>query len=180
MNRPAKQPGVSLLEVSLVLVLIVLVTGVALPRFALLFDSPLDTDAKRVQYLLSRLQKEALLKGRGFKLRFDAAQNRVEVFEQDGADPELYHPLKEKGLSGFTLDPSVSMKPVKKRQDQQFQMGFQALDFDPIFGLASEVFIDPAGLVDLFSLELVTDQAKVTLSVENVMGQMTRVRSERL
>lgn len=173
MSKPARAPGVSLLEISLVMVLIVLVMGLALPRFALFFDSPAETDAKRIRHLLNRLQKEALLQGRGFKLRFDAAKGQVEVFEQDGADPELYHPLKDTDLAGFQLSPEVQIKPVRKSTQKQFQMGFERLEFDPIFGLASEVFIDPAGLMDLFTLELVGPGRKVTLEVTDVMGRIS-------
>ncbi|OGH02101.1 MAG: hypothetical protein A2600_07420 [Candidatus Lambdaproteobacteria bacterium RIFOXYD1_FULL_56_27] len=166
----------TLLEVSLVLFLMVLFLGLALPRFSLLFQSPLDKDALRIQTLVSRLKKEALLEGRGFKLVLDSAKGEVLVYEQDGADPETYRPYLAKGLSGFALEPGVQMKPVQKQRDRQFQMGFKSLSFDPIFGLESEVFIDRAGLMDLFSLELADGKQRLFLEVKDVMGVMSLTR----
>jgi len=166
----------SLIEVSMVLLLMVLFMGMALPRFSLLFQGPLEKDGQKIQLLISRLKKEALLGGSGFKLVFDSPKREVRLYQQDGADPEAYHPYESKGLRGFTLSDGVQMKPVVKRQDKQFQMGFQSLDFDPIFGLESEIFIDHSGLTDLFSLQLYREGNRMVVEVDNIMGEPKLIR----
>lgn len=166
----------SLLEVSMVLVLMVLFMGLALPRFSLLFQGNLDKDAQKIQVLISRLKKEALLSGSGFKLVFDPPKHEVRLFVQDSEDPEVYHSFASKQVHGFFLSEGVAMKPVKKKRDKQFQMGFESLEFDPIFGLESEVFIDHSGLSDLFSIELYQEDNRVVVEVENIMGEPKLIR----
>ena len=169
----------SLIEVSVVLLLMVLFMGFALPRFSLLFQSSVEKDGQKIQALISRLKKEALLTGTGFKLVFDTPKQEIRLYQQDSADPELYHPYSSRHLTGFHLSKGVQMKEVKKQQTEQFQMGFQALEFDPIFGLESEVFIDHSGLIDLFTLQLNQDEQVFTLQVNDVMGETKLTRSDK-
>src|SRR3989339_1223024 len=170
-----KQTGMSLIEVSLVLLLVALLLGFALPRFGALFESPVRRDGVAIRDMILRLKKEALLGGVGFKVVLDQPLAQVRVYQQDAEDPELYHEYQHSKLALYELSEGVTLKQVKKNRDQQFQIGFQRLEFDPIFGLESEVFISRAGLVDLFEIELAEGEQRLVLQVADVMGEINLI-----
>jgi type II secretion system protein H len=64
-------PGFTLIELSLVLLIIGVLLTLAVPRLGLLTEARLDTEADRLGSTLAYLHEEAALRGRIYRIRFD-------------------------------------------------------------------------------------------------------------
>ncbi len=168
----------SLLEVSLVLLLLSILFSFALPRFSLLTDSPLEKEGKRLAGIIAHLQDEALLRGQEFRLRFNSGEQTLTIFTRDPQTWEFTlleqkdnpHPLA-RGIRFYHFDTKVA---------QASRFGFTPLRFEKIFGEEFLIEIDDSGLIDPFEIELADETQRLKLSNPNLLGKLSLSAPEAL
>ena len=86
--RPAA--GFTLIEVTLVILIIGVLLSLAVPRLSLLGQARLDGTARRIATLISYLHDEAALRGRIYRLTLDLDRQRYDITVQRpyAADPD--------------------------------------------------------------------------------------------
>ena len=175
-NAPVKsvqQAGFSLLELSLIMLLMMLMLGLALPRFTALFKSNLQQEAERIAALLHNLKTDAVFKGENYKITFDTQKSAYRITVASPEDPDQYL-LHDKFPKPIQLPAPISLKQVTKTapdaEGRKFQ--FDAFEFDKIFGQEFEVKIDSSGLIDLFKVKLVDGDETISVAVVNIMGKI--------
>src|SRR3989339_196249 len=136
MNR---RPGFTLLEVSLVLLLLSMLLGFAFPRLPSLAQGPLETDGKRLALQVKRLQELALMQGREFRLELNSQEATVTAW---GRDPQTleFQPLK--GGNPWHLAAGLHFRRLSSEVTGQSRFGFTPLRFEKLFGESFMIEID--------------------------------------
>jgi type II secretory pathway pseudopilin PulG len=165
--------GFSLLELSLVILLMLIMVGVAVPRLSLLFESDLMKEARRIAGTIEGLRMRAMLEGEDYRLVFDTekATYSVDIVDLDQPRQFFPHPDYPKPVS---LTPPVEFVNVWRGSSETVERRFagEKLEFDKIFGQRFDFRIDAAGLVDPFRLELKDRRHSVTVTVADIMGKV--------
>lgn len=169
-NRKA---GFSLLELSVIMFLIMILLGFALPRFPRLFESDLQLETQKMARLIDNLRQEAILNAESYKLIIDTKKSVYSVLTAPSDQPGQYSPHIRFGKP-ISLTESVSFVGVSTFDQQEDNLKFagRKITFDKIFGQTFEVKIDSSGFIDLFTVRLKDQNNQLSLSVVNIMGKI--------
>jgi type II secretion system protein H len=80
--RPARARGFTLIEITLVLLIIGVLLSLAAPKLSLLGQARLDASARRLAAMISYLNDEAALRGRVYRLTLELDESRYTIETQ--------------------------------------------------------------------------------------------------
>lgn len=171
------RPGFTLLEVSLVLLLLSMLLGFAFPRLPSLIQSPLETDGKRLAVQVKRLQELALMQGREFRLELNGQESTVTAW---GRNPQTleFQPLT--GNNPWHLAPGLRFARMSSEVSGQSRFGFTPLRFEKLFGESFQIEIDDSGLVDPFEVELTSEDERLLLQNKELAADLHLLGPEAL
>ena len=100
-NARSRAAGFTLIELALVLSILSVVVSLAAPSLSVLGGARIDSEARRLAAVISYLHDEAALRGRVYRLTFDAAGARygVDVAREDTG--EFVPPTSEEGWDPY-------------------------------------------------------------------------------
>lgn len=163
-----------MLELSIVMFLLTILLGFALPRFSLVFESNLLKSARKIAYILNDLKVQAVIKGENYKIVFDSTKSEYAVLTQNLNDLSFQpHP---KYSEPITLEKKVQFSRIKRNEEKDENefgtLSFKTIEFDKIFGSKYEFRINSSGLIELFTLKLKDENNYLYVSVVNIMGKI--------
>jgi prepilin-type N-terminal cleavage/methylation domain-containing protein len=165
-HRPSR--GFTLIELSLVLVIIGILLTLAVPRLGLIAESRLDGAAAKLATTLSYLHDEAALRGRVFRVRFDLDRESWTVHAQA---PYAEGEIRDGFVS--TWDPFAEPTQYEDGLDLRFVATANARSSS---GTADVYFLPEAGPGGI-TVRLENDGRAVELELNAVTG---RVRTKRV
>ena len=169
-NRYAK-PGITLIELSLVIFLVGVLLGFSLPNFSVLFESKLLRETKRTANLIQQVRYQALLGGDNFILAIDPKRSEIRILKEDREIPGKFVLVQTTGES-FKYEPPIEIHSLQSgyEEEKAKRFGPKKLQFKKIFGMVHRFRIDASGFTDTFTVRL-TDSNKInSLSVTDIMG----------
>jgi len=168
-----KASGFTLLELSVVILLMAIMLGFSFPRFSTLFDSTLLLETQKIARLVKQMRLQAILNGENIKLVFDTKKSQYSVMTADSTSPAQYSP-HEKHADPIHLPESLDIYKVTQNvpEDKESRFSVEKIEFDKIFGQTYEFNIDSSGFIDIFTLKIKDKDNKITLSVVNIMGKI--------
>lgn len=174
MNSKRGLNGFTLLELSVVIFLMTVLLGFAIPRFSNFMESTLEKETRKIAYVLDELRMEAIMKGESYRLEFDTMDSELSIYTASAEDPTEYTP-HEKYDKPIKLQPPVKISKITLGEEDPFQsrFGFEKLEFDKIFGQEYYFKIDSSGFIDLFTLKLKDNENTITLAVTTIMGDLS-------
>lgn len=172
-KKPQQSAGFTLLELSLVMLLMVILLGFSLPRFSILLDSRLQREAQKIVRIVGNLRLAAILKGENYMITIDTKKSEYSVLIEDPENPGHYSPHQQY-TKPIPLEKPVEFGKVTRDTvaDGETKFSFQKIEFDKIFGQIYQFRIDSSGFVDLFTVKLQDKENYLTLSVVNIMGKL--------
>ncbi len=167
------QTGFTLLELSVILFIMMILLGIALPRFPRLFESDLQLETQKIARLIYDLRQQAILNAEKYKLVIDTKKSEYSVFTSKTDRPEEYSPHKQYDKPVPLMD-TISFSAVSKPEnpDENYQFASRKITFDKIFGQQFQIFIDSSGFIDPFTVRLQDRRNQLSLSVVNIMGKI--------
>ena len=171
------RPGFTLLEVSLVLLLLSMLLGFAFPRLPSLTQSALETDGKRLASQIKTMQELALMQGREFRLELNAQESTITALARDPQTLD-FHPIK--GKNPWHLSAGLRLGRMSSEVTGQSRFGFTPLRFEKLFGETFQIEIDDSGLVDPFEVELVSDNERLLLQNTELVAELRLLGPEAL
>lgn len=170
-RAPSKYAGFTLIELTLVVLILGVLLTLTLPRLALLGEQRLDSAARRLAVLISYLHDESALRGRIYRLTLDLDREnyRVEV-ERPYAKEASAHEFSEEWdpyARASQLPEGVDIVAVDSAT-ARLSTGSASLYFMPENDLAA-VTITLAG----------SDGEEISLAVDATSGNVTRSYSPR-
>jgi len=172
------QKGMSLLEVSLVLLLLSILFGFAVPRLPLLMESDLEISGKRLAKWIQTSQDQAILEGKEFRFLLDSRVNSLTLLARD-PDTLEFAPLKAKN-NPLVLPKGLRFRRFDSQVTDSSTFGFTPIRFEKIFGEEFLIEIDDSGLIDPFEIEIADEDEKMTLQNPTLMGRMRLLGPEAL
>lgn len=165
--------GITLLELSIVILLLSIMLGFTMPRFTTMFESDLYQETKKLAKLIRDLRFDAILKNENYRLEFDTKKSEYSVLVQNSEDPEKYEP-HQRFSKPISLKAPVELVNVSRitQPERETRFGGRRLEFDKIFGQKFTYSIDSSGFVDMFKIRLKDKNNQISLSVENIMGKL--------
>jgi len=102
-NRPrrARDAAFTLIELALVLLIIGILAGVAIPSLSRLGQAHIDAEADRLAAMISYLHDEAALRGRTYRLTLDLDEPGYAVEVADPASGKFVSPRSEQGWDPY-------------------------------------------------------------------------------
>ena len=165
--------GFTLLELSLVILLMAIMLGFTMPRFSNLLDSTLHQETYKIARLLEEIRLQAILEGRNFKIVIDTKKSQYSIMMAESTNPNLYTPFPKYG-NPISLPEPIEIYNISQEisDTEQSRFAIEKIEFDKIFGQTYEFEIDSSGFMDRFTLKLKDKQNKIALSVVNIMGKV--------
>lgn len=156
--------GFTLLEVTLVLLILAVMVGVVVPRLRDTARARLESEARKLAVTLRHVRHEAILNGRTYRLNYSVDDGRywVTSAEPDDEVPGTF--LPESGILGRPVglrSPVAFSDLVLPDTLGQVQEGYGFTDFYP------------DGWVDLTLLHLDNGQESYTVFVDSLTGQVS-------
>lgn len=160
----SRTAGFTLIEISLVLLIIAIVLALAIPRLRSLTGAELQRQARRLTNVFRFLRSEAILTGRVYELHYDLTRERywVSIIDESSDVPEkvsdtgpLSRPVSLPNPVGIS---DVVLEGVGKLQQGQAQTTFY-----------------PDGYVDPTVVHLDDSREAYTLYVNSLTGRPTLV-----
>jgi prepilin-type N-terminal cleavage/methylation domain-containing protein len=155
--------GFTLLEVTLVLLILAVMLGVVVPRLRDTARARLESEVRKLAVTVRHIRHEAILNGRTYRLNYSIEDGRYWVTSAD-ADDDFGAFLPESGILG---------RPVRLKSP----VGFSDLVLPDTFGLVQEGYgftdFHPDGWVDLTLLHLDNGQESYTVFVDSLTGQVS-------
>ena len=172
-SRKRSDPGFTLLELSVVLFIMAVLLGISLPSFSNFFESDLKKEASHIAGIIDELKLQAVLDGENYKLVFDTNKSELSIYTLYPADHN-YLPHSKYGKP-ISLTPPVEFEKISVDVESAVpsKFGVPKLEFDKIFGQQYEFRIDSSGFVDLFAVKLKDNKNSLTITVRNIMGDIT-------
>ena len=166
-------PGFTLLELSVVLFIMAVMLGIALPSFSNLMESDLEKEAQKLAAIIGDLRLKAILNSSDYLLVFDTKKSEYQVLVIDPADPSSTTPPDDYNAP-IQLKPPVEIASISTdiEQNGTSRFGFKKMEFDKIFGQEYSFRIDSSGFIDMFRLRLKDRENSITLSIETIMGEI--------
>lgn len=168
-RRLASEKGFTLLEITLVVVILALVVTVVVPRLGDTGRAELKAQVRRLVMTFRILRSEAILHGTPFRLNFDLDQGRYWVTAGDGGS----HTDKELGTLGPLARGSTFKDPVQFSNVEFPQMGAKVAQ-----GQIYTMFY-PDGSIDLTIIRLATFQDMYTLYVNPMHYRLETAEGDR-
>lgn len=160
--RSRDAAGFTLLELTLVLLILAVVLGIVVPRLRDTDRARLESEVRKLAVTLRYLRQAAILNGRTYRLNYGIDDGRYWVTSADGDD----------SLGSFQPDSEI-MRPVVLSSP----VGFSDLVLPDTIGMVQEGsgFTDfyPDGWVDLTLLHLDNGQESYTLFVDSLTGHVS-------
>lgn len=166
--------GFSLLELGVVLFIIAILLGFALPNFSNYLDSDLERESQKIAEFIDRLRTQAVLESHDYILVFDTKKSEYQAFTLDAQNSASRLP-NETFPNPIKLVPPIEIKRVSTDTENETfsKFGFKKLEFDKIFGQRYEFKIDSSGFIDIFSLQVADKKNSITVSVDTIMGDIS-------
>lgn len=164
-RRPARTraQGFTLLEVTLVLLILAIAIGVVVPRLRDTDRARLESHVRKLAVMVRYLRHEAILNGRTYRLNYSIDEGSYWITSADGDDE----------ASSFTPEEGILAKPVVFPEP----IAFADLVLPDTFGQIQEGagFTDfyPDGYVDLTLLHLGNGQEMYTVFVDSLTGHVS-------
>ncbi len=174
--------GFTMLELTVVMLIMIILLGVSLPNFSNLFESNLEKETHRIAAIIDELRLQAILKSENYQLVFDTNKSEYQVFTTDPQDSSITNP-HEKYRTPIKLTPPIELTKISTEMEEETttrRFGGEKLEFDKIFGRQYIFRIDSSGFIDLFTLNLKDEDKVIALTVENIMGEISISREEPL
>lgn len=167
----ARQGGMTLLELTLVLFLLGILISIAIPNFSRMTEPSLQQEGKRIAKLITGLRQEAVTTGAQFRLVFDSSRHEIAVEYLVPGSLEDYkpHPRFEEPLG---LQSGIRFRNFDNQVQEASRFGFQPIRFESLFGDQFRIIIDSAGLVDICQIELAEGNRWLTVKVKTLMGKI--------
>lgn len=155
--------GFTLLEVTLVLLILAIAIGVVVPRLRDTDRARLESHVRKLAVIVRFLRHEAILNGRTYRLNYSIDEASYWVTSSDGEDE----------ASGFAPEEGILAKPVIFPEP----IGFADLVLPDTFGEIQEGagFTDfyPDGYVDLTLMHVGNGQEMYTLFIDSLTGHVS-------
>lgn len=167
--------GFTMLELTVVMLIMIILLGVSLPNFSNLFESNLEKETHRIAAIIDELRLQAILKSENYQLVFDTKKSEYQVFTTDPQDSSVTDP-HEKYRTPIKLTPPIEFTKISTEIEEETtvrRFGGEKLEFDKIFGQQYIFRIDSSGFIDLFTLNLKDEDTTIALTIENIMGDIS-------
>lgn len=155
--------GFTLLEVTLVLLILAIAIGVVVPRLRNTDRARLESHVRKLAVIVRFIRHEAILNGRTYRLNYSIDEASYWVTSADGNDE----------ASTFTPEGGILAKPVIFPEP----IGFADLVLPDTFGEIQEGagFTDfyPDGYVDLTLMHVGNGQEMYTIFVDSMTGHVS-------
>lgn len=166
----ASSDGFTLVEVTLVILIVGILLSIVVPRLSILGEETLDSGARRVATLISYLHDEAALRGRIYKLTFDLDQAGYRVEVQTpyaaGAAAEDFGQRWDPYAKGGALPPGVTVQRVATA-DAVHTSG------------AAEIYFLPENALEDVTITLAGESGRlVELGVDGLTGRVEITEAE--
>lgn len=162
-RRTRATAGFTLLEVTLVLLIIAIAIGVVIPRLRDTNRARLESHVRKLAVMVRFLRHEAILNGRTYRLNYSIDDAAYWVTSSDG----------EGEASAFTPEEGILAKAVTFPEP----IGFADLVLPDTFGQIQEGggFTDfyPDGYVDLTLMHVGNGEEMYTLFVDSLTGHVS-------
>ncbi len=173
-NRPCS--GFTMLELTVVMFIMAILLGISLPSFSNLFESNLEKETRKIAVIISELRLQAILGGENYQLVFDTKKSEYQVFTIDPQDSTVIVP-NNNHPSPIKLTPPIEFEKISTETEDStsttLKFGGEKQEFEKIFGQQYEFRIDSSGFIDLFSLSLKDQSNTITLTIKNIMGDIS-------
>lgn len=168
-----ERAGFTLLELSVVILLMAILLGFSLPRFSALFDSKLVQESQKIASLLRKMRLQAILKSQNIRFVFDTQNSRYSILTSKSSDPSQFIP-HEKYSNPISLPEPLEIYQVTQEiaEVRESRFAGEKIEFDKIFGKTYQFNIDSSGFVDLFTIKLKDQDSRITVSIVNIMGKI--------
>ncbi len=169
-----QQPAFTLLELSVVLLLMTIMLGFSLPMFSNFFESTLRKETQKIAKIIGDLRMQAILQNESYQLVFDSKKSEYSVYSVSPTDSQKTTP-HQRYSSPIALPPPIQFVAITSDTEVEIQskFGFKKLEFDKIFGKSYQFRIDSSGFIDLFTLRLKDNKNSISLTIRNIMGDIT-------
>jgi type II secretory pathway pseudopilin PulG len=174
--------GFTMLELTAVMFIMIILLGVSLPNFSNMLESNLEKETRRIAAIIGELRLQAILKSENYQLLFDTKKSEYQVFTTDPLDSTNTDP-HDKYDSPIKLSPPVEFSKISTEIEEETtsrRFGGEKLEFEKIFGQHYIFRIDSSGFIDLFTLKLKDDSNSITLTIKNIMGDISISQEEPL
>ncbi|OFV88605.1 MAG: hypothetical protein A3J75_05355 [Acidobacteria bacterium RBG_16_68_9] len=162
LTRP-RSAGFTLIEVSLVLMILGVLLGLMVPRLRDPAHADIVSHARRLAVTLRFVRHEAILNGRTYRLNYDLTDHRYWVTSAESEDD-----LAEFGREGGILAKAVTLPPP---------LGFSDVNLPWTAGRVHEGYgfttFYPDGVVDLTLVHLDNGREAYTLLVDPITGHVS-------
>jgi prepilin-type N-terminal cleavage/methylation domain-containing protein len=172
-SQDEQAKGFTLLELSVVLFIMAIILGFSLPSFSNYLESDLEKETQRMAKIITDLRLQAILNNETYKLTFDTKKSNLSVSVLNQTDGTYSpHPKVSKPI---VLTPPVEFARITIDVENavQSKFGVEKLKFDKIFGKQYDFRIDSSGFIDLFAIEFRDTQNTISLTVRNIMGDIS-------
>ncbi|MGK0290259.1 MAG: Tfp pilus assembly protein FimT [bacterium] len=162
-----KAKGTSLLEVSIIMLIMVLLFSIAIPNFANLFESSLAQEAKKIAVQVKKHRLEAILKNLSLVLTIHPAKQQYEFSKQ--TDNGLVPYPNEKKRKVIRLPSSIRFSKVQ----------FDKSENNPFLPKSIQVRLYPTGYMDQFLITLQSQKHQISLQVVHpLLGKIKLSKEE--
>ncbi len=178
-NTKNPERGVTLLELSLVVLLVAILLGFSLPRFTTLYESDLELETKKLAKIIKDLRLQAIIEEKRFRLVFNTKKSSYKVLEQISRDQSEFKPSKQFSKAVKLTEP-VEFYQISNEVQNQEELRFSGapIIFEKIFGQEFHFSVDSSGFIDPFTVRLRDQKFYMTLSVYDIMGNI-RIETKR-
>ena len=165
--------GFSLLELSVILFIVMILLGIAMPRFPRLFESDLQLEAQKIARLIFELRQQAILNSEKYQLVIDTHKSRYSVLTSSADRPGEYVPHAQYG-EPIPLADTITFPAVSRLEnaDENNRYAGPKITFDKIFGQQFQIIIDSSGFIDPFTVWLRDRSSQLSLSIVDIMGRV--------
>jgi type II secretion system protein H len=169
-----RQQGFTLLEIALVLAIVAILVGIAIPRLPSLGRTDLEASADRLATTMTYLADEASLRGRIYRLRLDlddeiwtvAALAPFAPMEDGATRPEFHEDTSDPMAGGIELPDGVFLDAVLDR-DGSTRSGDR------------DVFFLPEGLTESLDVRLAEEGGtSIVVTLDAARGSARRLEAE--
>jgi type II secretory pathway pseudopilin PulG len=159
--------GFTFLEILVVITLVVLLMGMAVPQFFAMFSKAHEVEYKHLKIVLKMLRNDAVLKSASYCLLFDLKNQQMMVSEEDPTGKCSEEFLQEpKLLKTHIFSEELSLREAKPAESNYLSLGATA---DLL-----EVHINSSGFVTPFYLLFSLPDSSKSWQIESrgIMGKL--------
>ena len=159
--------GFTFLEILVVITLVVLLMGMAVPQFFAMFSKAHEVEYKHLKIVLKMLRNDAVLKSTSYCLLFDLKNQQMMVSEEDPTGKCSEEFLQEPKLLKTHIFPEEFSLLEAKTAESNYLSSVAATDL-------LEVHINSSGFVTPFFLQFYESDSSKSWQIESrgIMGEL--------